>query len=86
MTFVVPCPGCGPREAGEFRFGGESTRRPSPEASLEELATYLFFRRNAAGEQVEWWYHDAGCQRWFLARRDTTTNVVREVWWPEQKS
>ena len=33
-------------------------------------------RRNAAGLQTEWWYHRNGCGTWFLAERDTRTNVV----------
>jgi sarcosine oxidase delta subunit len=26
--------------------------------------------------QREWWYHRLGCEAWFLAERDTTTNDV----------
>ncbi len=31
MTFLITCPNCGPREALEFAFGGETTRRAGPD-------------------------------------------------------
>ena len=85
MPLLVPCPGCGAREVVEFSYGGESNKRPAPDAALQDLARYLFFRRNVAGEQVEWWYHRDGCQRWFLGRRDTRTNVFADTYWPEDR-
>jgi sarcosine oxidase subunit delta len=85
MSFLVRCPDCGRREVGEFSFGGESNKRPAPGGTPGELARYLFFRRNVAGPQVEWWYHRDGCQQWFLARRDTRTNKIEETYWPEQR-
>jgi len=30
MTFLITCPNCGPREALEFSYGGETTRRAGP--------------------------------------------------------
>ncbi len=63
----------------EFRFAGESQTRPDPEADTEVWDRYLYFRTNEAGVQQEWWYHRSGCQDWFLARRDTRTNVVIDV-------
>lgn len=86
MSFLVCCPDCGRREVGEFSFGGESNRRAGPDSSEKELARYLFFRKNVAGPQVEWWYHRDGCQQWFLARRDTRTNQIEETYWPEQRA
>ena len=29
-----------------------------------------------AGVQREWWFHRSGCRAWFVAERDTRTNVV----------
>ena len=83
MSLLVPCPNCGLREFTEFSFGGETNSRPAPEAAPEDLAAYLFVRRNASGEQQEWWYHRAGCRSWFLARRDTVTNRFLDAYWPE---
>ena len=76
MSFLMPCPVCGPRDVNEFRFQGEVTRRPQTRASLRELTDYVYFRDNVAGVQREWWYHRLGCARWFIAERDTTTNEV----------
>jgi sarcosine oxidase subunit delta len=82
MSFLVPCPNCGPRSVYEFRYGGEHRPRPSPDASAREWAHYLYARQNAAGVQKEWWFHRHGCGRWFLAIRDTRTNDVVETAWP----
>jgi heterotetrameric sarcosine oxidase delta subunit len=86
VSFLLGCPGCGPREVSEFSYGGESNKRPGPAAELRDLSRYLFFRVNMAGVQREWWYHRDGCQRWFLARRDTRTNAVLQTFWPEERS
>ncbi len=66
----------------EFRFGGEVTQRPLSDATAEQWAGYFYFRPNGAGVQQEWWNHRYGCRRWFYARRDTTTNVIHETFWP----
>src|SRR4051794_35114075 len=79
MSFLVPCPKCGPRDVNEFAYAGEVTRRPSETPTLRELASYLYFRDNVAGVQREWWYHRFGCETWFLAERDTRTNEVLSV-------
>jgi heterotetrameric sarcosine oxidase delta subunit len=79
MPFLLTCPNCGPREVTEFVAGGEVVERPAarPE-TRRELSAYLYFRDNVAGEQREWWFHSAGCGRWLVATRDTTTGVVLE--------
>ncbi len=82
MSLLVPCPNCGPRDFTEFAFGGETNARPTPAASVEDLARYLYIRRNVAGTQQEWWYHRSGCRSWFLARRDTVSNKFIESYWP----
>jgi methylglutamate dehydrogenase subunit B len=76
MSFLLPCPHCGPRDVNEFRYQGEVTRRPPPGPTLRELADYVYFRDNVAGVQREWWYHRVGCGTWFVAERDTRTNEV----------
>jgi heterotetrameric sarcosine oxidase delta subunit len=82
MSFVLECPHCGPRDVNEFRFQGELTRRPRPNPTLRELTDYMYFRDNVAGVQREWWYHRIGCGTWFIAERDTRTNDVRQVEFP----
>jgi sarcosine oxidase subunit delta len=79
MSFLLSCPNCGPRDVNEFGYAGEVTTRPTERPSLRELSTYLYFRRNVAGVQREWWCHRLGCQVWFLAERDTRTNEVLKV-------
>ncbi len=79
MSFLLPCPRCGPRDVNEFACTGEVTTRPARSPSLRELTTYLYFRKNAAGPQREWWYHRLGCQAWFVAERDTRTNEILRV-------
>ncbi len=76
MSFLLPCPNCGPRDVNEFAYQGEITVRPSGPATQRDLASYLYFRRNVAGVQREWWNHRMGCQAWFQAERDTRTNEV----------
>ena len=76
MSFLLHCPNCGPRDVNEFAYAGEVTVRPRETPSQRQLASYVYFRRNAAGVQREWWYHRFGCEVWFLAERDTRTNEV----------
>jgi heterotetrameric sarcosine oxidase delta subunit len=76
MSFLLPCPSCGARDVNEFAYAGEVTERPREAPSQRELASYVYFRRNVAGVQREWWYHRFGCELWFLAERDTRTNEV----------
>ena len=83
MSFLLPCPHCGPRPVDEYAYFGEVTERPGVDASLRELAEYVYFRDNVAGVQREWWQHRQGCGEWFLAERDTRTNVVEKVLLPE---
>lgn len=76
MSFLLPCPNCGPRDVNEFAYAGEVTSRPKSSPSLEELMAYVHLRRNAAGVQREWWFHRFGCELWFQAERDTRTNEI----------
>ncbi len=76
MSFLLPRPTCGPRDVNEFAYAGEVTQRPREAPSLRELTSYVYFRRNVAGVQREWWYHRFGCELWFQAERDTRTNAV----------
>src|ERR671936_198513 len=86
MSFLVPCPNCGPRDVNEFSHAGEVTARPKESPTLRELTSYLYFRRNVAGLQREWWYHRNGCEQWFIAERDTRTNEVLDTTLPPSPS
>jgi sarcosine oxidase subunit delta len=76
VSFLLTCPNCGIREVTDFAYGGEVSRRPVAPPTARELNTYIYFRRNVAGSQREWWQHRSGCQAWFLAERDTRTHAV----------
>jgi heterotetrameric sarcosine oxidase delta subunit len=76
VSFLLTCPNCGVREVTDFGFGGETSPRPDERPSERDLNTFNYFRRNVAGVQREWWVHRSGCRAWFLAERDTRTNVV----------
>lgn len=79
MSFLLPCPHCGPRPVDEFATTGEALVRPKERPTLRQLTDYVYFRDNVAGVQREWWYHRLGCQAWFVAERDTRTNEVLSV-------
>ena len=82
MSFLLPCPNCGPRDVNEFKYAGEVTSRPTATSGpppLRELTAYLYLRRNVAGVQREWWCHRDGCRLWFQAERDTRDNTVLRV-------
>jgi heterotetrameric sarcosine oxidase delta subunit len=83
MTFLVPCPHCGPRDVYEFKYQGEVTRRPRGKPTQRELSDYTYFRGNVAGVQREWWHHRHGCGVWFVAERDTRTNEMLHTELPE---
>ena len=61
MSFLLPCPHCGPRDVNEFSYSGEVSTRPTATPTVRELAGYVYFRRNVAGVQREWWHHRYGC-------------------------
>lgn len=79
---ILECPNCGPRNASEFRFGGEYKPRPQDPmaAGEEEWVEYLYLRDNTMGVQKEWWYHNSGCGIWFLAERHTRTSEVLKTY------
>lgn len=79
---TLSCPNCGERNVNEFHFGGEYRPRPEPSRELNDSkwASYLYFRENKMGVQKEWWYHNAGCELWFLAERHTQTNLVLKTY------
>ncbi len=86
---LLDCPNCGPRNVSEFRYGGEvNPRLRDPGTTAADAWTdYLYMRANVSGEQTEWWYHRNGCGLWFLAERNTLTNVVRRTYlWRPQTS
>jgi sarcosine oxidase, subunit delta len=81
MSFLLPCPLCGPRDVYEFRYGGEIQKRPAPGSPPEIWAAYLYERTNIDGVERAWWFHWNGCRRWFQVERDTRDNRVLQSAW-----
>jgi heterotetrameric sarcosine oxidase delta subunit len=77
MGFQIDCPNCGRRSYHEFWFGGE-LRLHNPAMTLEEDYRNTWLRTNAAGPQVERWFHFAGCRRWVTLERDTCDNTITQ--------
>jgi sarcosine oxidase, subunit delta len=75
---LLPCPWCGPRDAGEFHHLGEAVARPDPgTADPAQWREYLYVRSNQRDWTSETWYHRAGCRRYIRVERHTETNEVR---------
>lgn len=75
---LLPCPWCGERDASEFRYVSEMLPRPDPEtATTRQWRDYLYLRGNKRGWVTERWYHRAGCRRYLVLERDTSTDKVR---------
>jgi heterotetrameric sarcosine oxidase delta subunit len=79
VSFLLACPVCGPRDVYEFRYGGETKTRPTPDADPLTWAAYRYDKANVSGVEHAWWFHRAGCRRWFTAERDTRDNRVLAV-------
>jgi len=51
MSFLLECPNCGRRPVDEYAYGGEVTVRPKSADDARGLFSYLYFRKNEAGER-----------------------------------
>jgi heterotetrameric sarcosine oxidase delta subunit len=78
MGFLIDCPNCGRRSYHEFSFGGE-LRPHDPTMNVEEDHRNTWLRVNAAGPQMERWFHFAGCRRWVTLERDTRDNTITQA-------
>ena len=69
---LLNCPICGmDRPEIEFRNMGEAhIARPGPEASDDDMASFLYLRGNPKGLIAERWRHVHGCGRFFNAVRN----------------
>lgn len=75
---IIPCVHCGPRNASEFQYRGETGSRPDPNRTTPvEWRSYLYDESNVAGWVTERWYHTAGCRRFFVIERHTVTHEIR---------
>ena len=75
---LIPCPYCGTRPELEFRYAGEAHIARAEDPSLlddEAWSAYLYVRSNPKGLHAERWQHVHGCNRFFNALRDTTSDA-----------
>jgi sarcosine oxidase, subunit delta len=73
---ILHCPVNGPRPVSEFAYGGELRAMPDPAACSDaEWTDYVFNHSGVPGVKHEWWCHLASGV-WFIAERDTTTDIV----------
>jgi sarcosine oxidase subunit delta len=77
---IMHCPVNGPRAISEFVCGGELRPMPDPAAASDaQWADYVFNRNGAPGLKKEWWCHvPSGV--WFIAERDTATDVIHRTY------
>lgn len=77
---LIHCPYCDEKRAEiEFSYAGEAhIVRPNAaeqgEMSDEDWSKYMFIRDNTRGEHAERWWHNAGCNMFFNAIRNTVTD------------
>ena len=89
---LIPCPLCGPRDHGEFTYGGDaSVARPSiEERDAAAWAAFVYDRTNPKGAHEEYWHHVHGCRQWMVVSRNTETHEVSGARlvgaWAEPKS
>ncbi len=71
---LIDCPYCGPRNEIEFAHAGEAHVARDPAQDDDAWGAYLYTRSNPKGVHAERWRHAHGCQQFFNALRDTTTD------------
>jgi heterotetrameric sarcosine oxidase delta subunit len=76
----VTCPNCGHRPAEEFRYGSVFPVTPDHITDPElRNVDYAWMTDNIDGETLERWFHEAGCRRWFTAKRNTRTDAWLDI-------
>ncbi len=75
---LIPCPNCGERDESEFSYGGPATGFPDLQAVAVDWHEQLH-QRDDADEIEEYWFHQAGCERWLRLRRDLCTHLFGEL-------
>ncbi|MDW4551231.1 sarcosine oxidase subunit delta [Defluviimonas sp. D31] len=75
---LIPCPHCGPRDEGEFDYGGPLRTLPPLDGVSDAAAWHraLHLGNNPRGPLLELWYHASGCETWITVTRDTITHEI----------
>jgi sarcosine oxidase subunit delta len=77
---LIHCPYCDEKRPEiEFTHAGEAhiarpTAKEQAVMSDEDWSKYMFIRDNIRGESAERWWHNAGCNMFFNAVRNTVTD------------
>ena len=81
---LLRCPLNGVRPIDEFVYGGEVRIGPDAAACTDAQWTdHVFNRNGSASRKREWWCHIASGY-WFIAERDTATDVVLDTYAAER--
>src|SRR3546814_1378302 len=77
LPMLIPCPHCGPRDVGEFTYGGDATKeRPDPGSAIAaDWCDYVFYRDNPRGRHIEHWHHGQGCRLWLKRSEEHTSEL-----------
>jgi heterotetrameric sarcosine oxidase delta subunit len=70
---IIPCPHCGPRDEGEFTYGGPARALPL-DSDTTASHQALYHGINPRGPLRELWFHTSGCEHWITVTRDTATH------------
>jgi sarcosine oxidase subunit delta len=77
---LMTCPVNGPRSISEFAYAGELRPMPDPASATDVAwAEYVFHRSGVPGVKLEWWCHTPSGV-WFIAERDTATDLIRRTY------
>jgi sarcosine oxidase subunit delta len=78
---LIPCPHCGPRDEGEFDYGGPLRPLPPMDWSTDATGWHraLHLPSNPRGPIRELWYHRSGCEAWVEVTRDTVTHDISDT-------
>ena len=81
---LLRCPLNGVRPIDEFAYGGEVRRAPNAEVCSDaQWGDHVFNRSGSPRVKREWWYH-VPSGYWFIAERDTSSDVVLETYGAER--
>ena len=77
---LIPCPFCGPRSDAEFVYGEDASvshhRMDPNNVDPTEWIKSVYLRDNPNGPHAEYWFHQNGCRKWLLVKRNTGTNQI----------
>jgi heterotetrameric sarcosine oxidase delta subunit len=78
---LIPCPNCGDRSEAEFSYGGRAVKFPAldNQSTIKNWHEVVHMRDNPAGNILELWYHQAGCECWIQVKRNVLTHEINDV-------